>query len=258
MAGRLAEPLFNILYRFVTQVLKMASEAEVMLAQEQGVRMRGVGERKGIEGGFGGELEGTLVLTNHRLIFVCTNEQKDNVREGPGMVMRLVYSDVEDLASIPKTDDNLFIPLTSITTVKGHSGRLERPSLAISWHEADETRGRVFIERLTGRSRRKNLGDWASTIERLKAGIQKITPLPQTSAPDSIDGKIMRVLGDMQRKGLFEIEEEAEKQFKIKLDPDEVQAACERLSKNGLLDRLPDKSGDTYYQKRSPLGDGAL
>ena len=62
-------------------VLVMASAAEVMLAQEQGVRMRGVGERKEIEGGFGGELEGTLVLTNHRLIFVCTNEQKDNVRE---------------------------------------------------------------------------------------------------------------------------------------------------------------------------------
>jgi len=236
----------------------MATEAEVMLAQEQGVRMRDVGERKGIEGGFGGELEGTLVLTNHRLLFVCTNEQEDNVREGPGMVMRLVYSDVKDLASIPKSNGNLFIQLASITTVKGHAGRLERPSLTISWHEADETQGRVFIERVTGRSRRKNLGDWAPVIERLKAGTQKMIPLPQIPAPDSIDGKIMRVLGNMQRKGLFEIEEETEKQFKIKLDPDEVQAACERLSKNGFIDRLPDKSGDTYYQKRSPLGDDAL
>jgi len=62
----------------------------------------------------------------------------------------------------------------------------------------------------------------------------------------------------MQRKGAFEIEEEAEAQFKTKLDPEDVQAACESLSAKGLLERFPDKSGDVYYQKRSPLGDDAL
>jgi hypothetical protein len=230
----------------------MTSTAEVMLAQEQGVRMRKSGEREEIEGGLGGELEGTLVLTNQRLIFVCTNEQQDKVP-----LIRLVYSDVKDLASIPRTDGNVFIPLTSIRSVKGHPGRLERPSLEVKWQETSEV-GRVFVERLTGPGRRKNLNDWATVIERLKAGKQKIVQLQPVPSENTVDGKIMRVLADMQRKGTFEIEEEAEAQFETKLDPDDVQAACERLSTNGLLERFPDKSGDVYYQKRSPLGDDAL
>jgi len=231
----------------------LASTAdEVMLAQEQGVRMRKSGERKKIESGLGGELEGTLVLTNRQLIFVCTNEQQDK----PSL-MRLVYSDVEDLASIPRTDGNVFIPLPSITSVKGHSGHLERPSLEVKWQEASEV-GRVFVERLTGSSRRRNLNDWATVIEKLKAGKQKIVQLQPPPSEDTIDGKIMHVLADMQKKGAFEIEEQAEAQFKTKLDPDDVQAACERLSTNGLLERFPDKSGDMYYQKRSPLGADAL
>jgi len=237
----------------------MASAAdEVMLAQEQGVRMRRSGEREEVEGGLGGELEGTLVLTNRRIIFVCTNEQEDNMREAPGLVMRLVYSDVEDLASIPKSGGNLFIPLSSVSTVKGHSGHLERPSLAVNWQEGRQNKGRVFVERLTGRSRRRNLNDWTTVIERLKAGNQKLLQLPPTPSLDTTDGKVMRVLADMQRKGAFEIKEEAEQQFKTKLDPDDVQAACERLYANGLLERFPDNSGDVYYQKRSPLGDDAL
>jgi hypothetical protein len=223
-----------------------------MLAQEQGVRMRKSGGREEIEGGLGGELEGTLLLTNRQLLFVCTNEQQDKM--GP---TRFVYSDVEDLASIPRTDGNVFIPLSSITSVKGHLGRLERPSLEVKWREASEV-GRVFVERLTGSSRRRNLNDWAPIIERLKAGKQKIIQLPQVPSTDTIDGKIMRVLADMQRKGAFEIQEETETQFKTKLDPDDVQAACERLSAKGLLEKFPDKSGDVYYQKRSPLGDDAL
>ena len=246
----------------MVQVLILASTAdEVMLAQEQGVRMRRSGDRKEIEGGLGGELEGTLVLTNQRLIFVCTNEQQNNVKlpgpRGVTGVMRLVYSDIEDLTSIPRTGGNVFIPVSSITSVKGHSGRLERPSLEVKWQEASEV-GRVFVERLTGSSRRRNLNDWATVIEKLKVGKQQIVQLRPAPSEDTVDGKIMRVLADLQRKGAFEIEEEAEAQFETKLDPDDVQAACERLSANGLLERFPDKSGDVYYQKRSPLGVDAL
>lgn len=89
---------------------------ELMLAQEQSVFMRESGRVRELEGGLGGELEGTLVLTNRRLIFACTNERQDDLRapSAPG-VMHLVYSDVEDLASIPANDDNLFIELSSIT-----------------------------------------------------------------------------------------------------------------------------------------------
>jgi len=237
----------------------MEATAEIMLAQEQGVIMRQVGKEKKLEGALGGELEGTLVLTNRRLIFVCTDERKDDLKSRGSIAgtMRLVYSDVEDLTSIPSTNGNIFIPLSSITLVKGHPGRVERPSLEVKWQEAKEE-GRVFVERLSGRSRRRNLNDWATVIERLKTGNQKITQLPQTPSVDTLDGKIVHVMADMQRKGVFEIEQEVETQFKAKLDPDDVQSACQRLADGGLLEKFQDKSGDMYYQKRSPLGDDAL
>jgi hypothetical protein len=95
-------------------------------------------------------------------------------------------------------------------------------------------------------------------IERLKTGKQKLIQLPKSPGPDTLDGKIMRVLADMQRKGIFEIAKEAEDQFKVKLDSDDVQSACDRLSGIGLLKRIQDPSGDMYYQKCSPLGDDNL
>jgi hypothetical protein len=172
--------------------------------------------------------------------------------------MRLVYSDVEDLASIPVTGDNLFIELPSITSVKGHTGHIERPSLEVKWQDGAEEKGRVFVERLSGRSRRRNLNDWARVIERLKAGDQKLIQLPKPPGVESLDGKIMMVLADMQRKGIFEIEQEVEEQFKVKLDPDDVEATCARLTDRGLVEKMPDPSGDIYYKKRSPLGEDAL
>lgn len=229
-----------------------------MLAQEQGVVMRGAGTAKGLEGRLGGELEGTLLLTNRRLIFVCSHEKEDDLRTTPLGKMRLVYSDVEDLASIPTSGDNLFIDISSVSSVKGHAGHLTKPSLEVKWQEGASEKGRVFIELLSGRSRRRNLNDWAKVMERLKTGDQKLIQLPNPPAADTLDGKIYRVLADMQRKGVFEVKEEAEKQFSSKLDPDEVQAACGRLFNSGFLKKIPDTSGDTYYQKRSPLGEDEL
>lgn len=236
----------------------MSDEQEVMLAQEQGVIMRLAGREKKVEGGLGGELEGTLIMTNRQLIFVSTNEREDNLRAMTvPNVMRLVYSDVEDLATIPRTGANLFIPLSSIGSVKGYTAPLQRPSLEVKWRDGIE-KGRVFVERLSGRSRRRNLNDWANVIERLKSSDQKLIQLPKLPGTDTIEGKVMAVLADMQKKGAFEIEEQAEDQFKIKLDPDEVQVACEKLAESGLVDKLPDPSGDIYYRKRSPLGEDAL
>jgi len=231
---------------------------EVMLAQEHGVVMREAGRAKELEARLGGELEGTLLLTNRRLIFVCTHEREDDLKTMPFGKMPLVYSDVEDLASIPTGDDNLFIKLSSISSVKGHTGHVTKPSLGIKWQEGANEKGRVFIELLSGRSRRRNLNDWAKVIERLKTGDQKLIQLPKPPAADTLEGKIYRVLADMQKKGVFEVEEAVEKQFGLKLDPDEVQAACGRLSNIGLLKKMPDPSGDTYYQKRSALGEDEL
>jgi hypothetical protein len=229
-----------------------------MLAQEQGVAMRESGRAKELEGRLGGELEGTLLLTNHRVIFVCTHEKEDDLKTSPFGKMALVYSDVENLASIPTGGDNLFIDISSISSVKGHTGHVTKPSLEVKWQEGAKEKGRVFIELLSGRSRRRNLNDWAKVIERLKTGDQKLIQLPKPSATDTLDGKIYRVLTDMQRKGIFEVKEEVEKQFNSKLDADEVQAACDRLSNIGLLKKMPDPSGNTYYQKCSPLGEDEL
>jgi len=228
------------------------------LAQEQGVVMREAGRAKKLEGRLGGELEGTLLITNHRLIFVCTNEREDDLKTTPFGKMPLVYSDVEDLASIPAGGNNLIIELSSISSAKGHAGHVTKPSLEVKWQQGTSEQGRVFIELLSGRSRRRNLNDWTRVIERLKRGDQKLIQLPKPPAAETPDGRIYRVLTDMQRKGVFEVKEEVEKRFGLRLDPDEVQAACDRLCNIGLLEKIPDPSGDTYYQKRSPLGEDEL
>ena len=239
---------------------------EVMLAQEQGVVMREAGLKRALEGGLGRELEGTLVLTNRQLIFVTTDEREDDFRMSLGQrfrvsgKFRLVYSDVEDLSAIPRSPANLLIPLASISSIssRGSKGGLERPSLEVRSVEGSNEVGRVFIETVTGRSRRRNLNDWAPVIERLKAGEQKLVLIPKAPGVETLEGKIMLILADMQRKGLFTIEDEVEMAFKVKLDSDDVQTACEALASRGLVKREPDSSGGAFYRKLSPLGDDAL
>jgi hypothetical protein len=241
----------------------MRSETdEVMLAQEQGVIMKGVGVKKEVEGefGFGGEREGTLILTDRRLIFVSTNEKEDDFRIGRGRGatrMSIVYSDVEDLDSIPADPGNLFVPISSISSVKGYKMEVARPGLEVKWWEGSEEKGRVFTERVTGHSRRRNINDWATVIERLKAGDQKLIQIPEAPTIETLEGKIMRILSDMQWKGALGIEDAVESSFNIQLDPDEVQAACDKLCSQGLL-KQKTETGIVFYQKCSPLGNDNL
>lgn len=225
-----------------------------MLAQEQGIIMRDVGAKKELEGelGLGGELEGTLILTNQRLIFVNTNEETLRL-----LRVRLRYSDVKDLESIPIGQGNMFVDVRSISVVKGHRGEL-RPSLEIRWSESGEERGKTFSELVTGRSRRRNLNDWAPVIERLMNGSQKLVELVGTPGVEILEGKIMRILSDMQWRGVFGIEEAVEKEFKIDLDSDDVQSGCERLASQRLLKKRPEPGGEAFYRKCSPLGEDDL
>jgi len=239
-----------------------------MLAQEQTVIMRSSGLGKEIEGGLGRELEGTLLLTNRQVIFVTTHEKEEDFTVRTGFLggyqryrFRFVYADVDDIKAIPRVPGNLFIPVVAISSVTGHGakGGLERPSLEVKWNDAAGEQGRVFIEKVEGRSRRKNLNDWAPVIERLKSGDQKLLSLPKPPSTETLEGKIMRILADVQRKGLYTIEDQVETAFNIKLDPDEVQKACDSLATQGLVKREPDsKSGDVYYQKLTPLGENDL
>jgi hypothetical protein len=231
---------------------------EIILAQEQAVTMRGLGAKKELEAEFGlAETEGTLVLTNKRLIFVCTNEQEVDISEGYSPLVptaQLLFSDVEGLDEIPQDPRNISIPLSSITSVKGHSSAATKPKLEIRWTSGSEDKGAEFTEILTGK-RRKNLNDWATIIDKQKEGKLNLIALPNAPPIDTLEGRIVHVLSDMQEKGLFVIEQEVEEKFKVSLDPDEVQAACDKLVVEGALDRISDSTGDVYYRRRSPLGE---
>jgi len=233
-------------------------QPEVMLAQEQGVTMREAGTEKELQAEFGiGVKEGTLVLTNRRLIFACTNERDENLPGEAGLnpfgKIDLVYTEVEDLDSIPSEAPNMFVPLSSISKVTGHKGDLGRPSLEVAWVDANGKHSCIFTETLTGRKARA-LNDWASAIDNLKAGKQKLVSVPPAPSTDTLEGKIIHVLSDMQEKGVFSIEEAVETEYNLKLDPDDVQAACDRLAEEGLLVRNSELTGDAFYRRVSPLG----
>jgi hypothetical protein len=228
-------------------------QTEVILAQEQGATIREGGKGRELQAEFGvGAREGTLVLTNKRLIFVCTNERGEDLPIGFYGDHLLLYSEVEDLDSILGQPPNIFIPLAA-ASVKGHKGELGRPSLEVSWKDQSGSHDLVFTETLIGR-RNRNLNDWAPVMENLKAGKQKLLSIPPLPPIDTLKGKIMHVLSDMQEKGVFSIEETVETEYGLDLDPDDVQAACEELTKDGLLIRSPELTGDAFYRRLSPLG----
>src|SRR5712691_52565 len=233
---------------------------EVILAQEQAVS-RGTGEKEQ-EGGFGaGLLEGTLILTTKRLVFVTLAEAEEDLSEptasNPFGKLTLFYSDAEDLKSIPADPDNLIVPLTSVTSVKGHRGNGAKPKLEIKWLEGRRERSTEFSQRLTGK-RSRNLDDWARSMERLRKGKLSLISLPKAPGLDTLEGQVLRVLSDSQEKGILTIGHLVEDAFKIELDPAEVKVASEKLTSAGLVKRRRDSNGENFYHKRSPLGDDDL
>jgi len=205
---------------------------------------------------------GTLILTDRRLLFVeADKEEEVNVGVSPvsGRYVTVRYADVKDLNEVSANPNNLTVPLGSIQTATSSGGILRPPELKVTWKaKSGQLEHAVFSEELIN-DRKKNLKDWAKVIIGLNAG--KIIPRkPSAPVPgmDSLEGKILHVLGDMQEKGPLEIEEEAEQEFKIDLDPDQVEAACQKLFLMGFVDQTPDNSGETFYRKRSPLGEDDL
>ncbi len=233
------------------------SAPEVMLAQEQAVIRRGPGIRKGVEGAFGlgGETEGTLVLTDRRLVYVHGNEKEESVRIGGFSAKRLFFADVESLDSMPLDSASVEIPIPKIVMVVGHHGEAIAPKLEVSWTGGGgAARTTEFVQQISGASRRKNLNDWAKVIEKLRAKKLKITPLPPAPSGDTLEARILGVLGDMQEKGLLTVENEVEERYEVDLDPDDVEAACEKLVAAGLVLKPAARYEDIYYRKASPLG----
>lgn len=207
----------------------------------------------------GAKVQGTLVLTNKRLIFVPANQQEDFTMNAivPRTEARLRFANIDDLNQIPSDPRTVSIPLSSIKSESSHEGIITLPSLKVKWNENGVERKAEFVEEIAG-GRKKDLKDWARTIENLKSGKSIIQPMKVPPSEDTLEGKIFEMLGDMQEKGTLQIEEEVEQHYQVNLDPDEVSEACEKLVSQGFLDAIRDPSGDSFYRKRSPLGEDDL
>jgi hypothetical protein len=232
---------------------------EIILAEEEAVINRGVGFVQEVESGLdlGGETEGNLVLTNLRLVYVHGGEKEVDLPVGTLSKKKLYISDVDELDSIRGDPSNITIHISSITSVKGHRRPGSAPKLEVRWNEGVQ-KSTEFVEQETGASRRRNLNDWAPVIERLRAGTQKITMLLPPPDRDSLEGRILLDLDDMQEKGLMTIEGDVEKKFGLALDPDEVKSACEKLASQGLIKRTNPSEEGPFYVKISALGDDDL
>jgi hypothetical protein len=261
----------------LSEVESATSDDEVIIAQEQDAVNKPIHMGLSLK-----EVEGTLVLTSKRLIFACGDEKvtslthdvkndKTTVRkledeagnaalDFEGLGGALFYSEIEDLKRIKPNPHNLFLSLASINAVVGEKEHLlRRPTLKVSWNESNgNSKSTEFQEILTGESREKNLNDWAKVIEQLKAGTIKIQRLPSAPPIDTLEGRVAFMMGDMQDKGLLEIEEQVEQAFGVELEPDEVEAACKKLASIGFLDKGDDDDIDEFYRKRSPIGIGGL
>ena len=234
---------------------------ERILAEEFAVTVRKSGLKGAVEAEFGFKVvEGTLVLTNERLVFVSTDETTEDLAVGapaPWSNKLVMYSDVEDLASIPEGPANLSVRLEEVTSVRGRKGELTRPALEVEWGAGEGKVKAEFTEVLTGK-RKRSLNDWAKVIQGLKDGTQKILELADLPPEDSLPGKVVRVLADMQEKGVVDIEDEVESAYKIDSDPDAVEDACNSLLAMGLVKKFQDAGAEPYFRKVSPLGDDDL
>jgi hypothetical protein len=215
------------------------SSRESILAQEQSVLYRRHG---------GNEIQGTLILTNNRLLLVAANQEEYvNMLDGLDF---LRYADVESLDSIAQSPSNLSVSFDSIVSARGNRGIMTNPSLKVRYNSGSGETEADFVQTIIG-GRKKNLNDWARVIDGLKAGTIKIKEAP-TWLPDknSLEGRIVESLSDLQEKGVFEIESEIEKKYGVQLDPDKVEEACGNLVSKGVIE----KKEEDFYRMPSPLG----
>jgi hypothetical protein len=230
-----------------------------MLAEEQAVIHRGAGLKNEVEAAFGiGETEGTLILTNRRLIYAHkAAEEEVDLPVGIFTYKPVFIDDIEGLDSIDNDSEGLEIPLSRIVRVEGHGGRdAIAPKLEVQYTiQSGETHTTEFVEQITGASRKKNLNDWAEIIRKLKAGQVKLIELPGAPSERTLEGRIYRALGDMQEKGALTIEEEVERRYKVDLDPDDVVPACDKLVGMGLIRKADTDEGDPFYARISALGE---
>jgi hypothetical protein len=239
----------------------LSSPDEQILAQEEAVINRPSGVRGEVQTAFdiaGEETEGTLILTNSRLLYVHGGEVEEDIPVGVASMRKTFFADVEDLKDIAPDLNNLSIELSSVTKVVGHHAPAMSPKLEVTWTRGGTTRTNEFVQQATGGSRKKNLNDWAPVIERLKAGTEAVAVRGESPDAGTLDDKVLQALGDMQEKGLLTLESELETRYKVDLEPEDVDAACQRLVAKGLVKSTGAKDEPPFYQKVSPLGSDNL
>ncbi|HZW56751.1 MAG TPA: hypothetical protein VFF30_10730 [Nitrososphaerales archaeon] len=274
---------------------------EIILAEEQGASRRVTALRK-----LTGTLVLTnrrlvFVPGNQRLV----NESfgPEGLREIPsntasrGVIPSVSYAVIYDAvelsrplpaASSPQSDA-VSIGLEDIVSAEGVAVRSLAirltggggPLLRVTWKDRgaaagerarqpseEEEKKEEFEENITGKSRRKNLNDWADVILKLKSGalnivLERQTALEQAKPKlDTDEGKVLYLLGDMQSKSTLQLSEEAEKNFGWKIELDAIQAACNELVKRKLVVGTYEgfwDDGDLeyppFYRKKAPLGE---
>lgn len=242
------------------------ADGEIILAEEEAVINRGVGMLQGMEADLdlGRQTEGNLVLTNLRLVYAHGGQREVDIPVGnidPFETLgrkRLFISNVDDLDDIPYDPANVTIQIASVTSARGRHAPGMAPRLEVRWRDGGVSKVTEFVEQETGRSRRRNLNNWAAVIERLRDGKQKIVNLPSQPGRDTLEGKILFNLADMQEKGVLTIEQELEKRFDLDLDPEQVEQACENLVAQRLVQRTSPRGEGGFYVKISPLGEDDL
>jgi hypothetical protein len=192
-------------------------------------------------------------------LFVAANQEIDfrvsDTPLDPEGVERFRFADVDDLKDVPNSPENISIPLDEIEVERGGEHFFENPHLKVRWSEGGAEKKAEFVADINRSSGKIDLKNWAKVIDSLKTGKTKIEyPNVQLPSKDTLEGRILYILGDMQEKGTMDIEKETEDYFKVDLDPDDVEGACKKLVSMGLVDTVGDSSGYPFYRKRSPLG----
>jgi hypothetical protein len=184
--------------------------------------------------------EGSLLLTNRRLIFV---EGKGSLKDS-------------ELQSVLQENDHFTIPLPQVANVSGKQGFL-RPSLTVAWHPTPEDPSSTktdFLQKYRPQNledARNGINQWVAVIEQAATSDLDLAPLEmkneeeQPTIDDSeLRSRLLEELNDKQWKGFFQIERDLGEKFGLSVDPDALERCCKNLVAEKLVEQ--DKHGEFF------------
>ncbi len=188
-------------------------------------------------------LEGTLSLTDNRLIFDLGDEPIDSKMDDAEEIN-------ESKNEENKGDDyRLSIPLESIISVRGKKG-IVRPSLFVVWRKSptDQKFFTEFIQKSKADRKEDNINEWQFAIE--EASESKNSTLQQRNLSQynfynsSLEAKILAILDDSEWTGTFQIKSELEKRYDEDWGIEEIDSSCKKLIVQRLIEQ--EENGDFF------------